>query len=493
MAYVKNINGYDIRDAEAQDRIDNLEAYVNEELPKVKARSSLQKTVTPVIIGETSDVAQMAACIKHGNRCYTISANNYDGFGRVECYNTDTNSIIWRKNKLVGHANSACWNDDDDFIYLVPMNTYSDGQETELRSIYRYSNDFESMTPVPISTTNRPYMISYDHVQGVMYCAGYLYDDAEIEVFKFENNAFEYWKNIDVSAIYKRMNNDTVVTMQDMAVNDGMLYISTTNREVLIIDIETGETIDTYYVNYYDSMCKYELGELEGFEFDSDGILYAMNTFYITASYETNTNAVNQLGIYRPSNGIITAINTSSQMQCNALNNFSSFNQIAITAARKNLFYLPMNQIKDPGFLANLKLEVSYVSLDDGSYVFPSLYMRKRCLYLHIKSGASLTIGKWWVYSDSLIIRNDGTFTCGYRGYYASAPFDCSLSTTKLTMLLPGTNTLPEAGTNLIDTAYTRAEVVTGNIANDGTIRVNGREIPKYTLSIGGKIVWTEP
>lgn len=484
MAYVKNINGYDIKDEEARNSIQALEQ-------TAMNRGILQKTITPVIVGETSDVRQLGCCLVRGNRCYTVSADNYDGQGRVELWDTANNSILWRKTKTVGHGNSICFNENDGYIYLVPMYTYVGGSTTPLQAVYKFSTDFETVSSVSVPTTGTPYMISFDHETNKMYVG--VWSGTNVILYLYENNAFTEFNTYDLSCI---RNNS--VTMQDMAINDNVMYISTINRQIILIDMISGDVIDTYTADKHDAVGKYILGELEGFEFGNDDVLYAMNTWYYSADYESNNSAQTQLGLYHGTCGVITALNSDKYIRCNAMGNFAPHNQIALKSANKDKFYLGITEIKGIEFLQNYIVDCTYITIDDGSWSYPSLYLTKRQLYIHIKVGATLTIGKWWVYSDSFTLRNNGTLTFGYRTYYSSAPFDISSSTTTMRFLVPA-NSSPDPDPvtnlptgNLIETAYTRNMVITGALTTIGTIQVQGHTVNPYALTLNGVEVWHE-
>ena len=132
MAYVSNINGYDIKDKEAREQIEEL---VNYQPP--------QRTITPIYMGDYLSGIQTSAAVQVGDEMYCVSASSYDDYGYIRKYNLTTNMLIYEKRIRVGHANSMCYVPSQNAFYIAPMYVYTNGERVVTTNIYRYTNDFE--------------------------------------------------------------------------------------------------------------------------------------------------------------------------------------------------------------------------------------------------------------------------------------------------------------------------------------------------------------
>lgn len=235
-------------------------------------------TVHPVYMGDFISDIQAACCAKVGTRFYTVSANNYDGYGNVRVFDTTLNSQIYFKDNIkVGHANSIAYDEVLDKFWLTPMFTYNQGEKTNLNAIYLYNSNFTSYTE--INTPSRVYGVSYDSVTQTLYY--FNHDDGVLTLYRYDRNTqtFSTFKNIDWSIIAR----NNTITLQDFAVNNSVIYISTITGFVMVGNITDADTVildRSFAVHPHDSQNLWYTGELEGMEFDQNGYLYCVKNAY---------------------------------------------------------------------------------------------------------------------------------------------------------------------------------------------------------------------
>lgn len=214
--------------------------------------------------------------------------SSFNNFGSYLFCSTQVDTIEYAKQETwnreeIGHANSACY--DGNKVYIIPLfkytGSYASSSRSDWRSVLSYDIDATGSAPLLTNRSEIAYNlptaimgISYDHVKQKKYAycyGGYIYE--------FDGLNFTLVKTITAPGL-SRYN-------QDFAVHDGIFYLSAPRGVILIGKIDTGEILATKFVARSGIGGLRQFGELEGMEFDSNGKLYAMNTYKVAGDAKT--------------------------------------------------------------------------------------------------------------------------------------------------------------------------------------------------------------
>lgn len=236
-------------------------------------------SVTPVYIGDFMTLREYlpSCCVKVGAKFYVFDphtadyckANNTD-IGRVRVFDIANNIELTASAKdiHIGHANSCCYNPDTGLIYVVPADSYENHAAVPIAKLYAFPLDFSTMTV--IDTPTLPKGVTYDFVKGKMYYCGRNQDVYEYT----EGDEWEKTVDLDVNGVDVALRGDALYN-QDFAVRDGYFFLSSPYGAVLFGKLEDGKVMKQYMANSIDHDAIFRLGELEGFEFDEAGHLFA--------------------------------------------------------------------------------------------------------------------------------------------------------------------------------------------------------------------------
>lgn len=292
-------NDFAAADTDIRDDMETADSALDARITVLENATSSESvspyTVTPVLMGELSSVSQLCAACQIGDLVYTLDNNTYDSNGELRVFSITSNSKTMQKTVKIGHGNSMCYSVRDNAVYVAPMAEYDGGVSTQITKIYKFNTAFTTRTE--INAPGVVYAISYDHVADKLYA--FVNSGTSLTVYE-----------VDAAGVFTQvavLNCPEILTdavLQDVAVKAGYAYVSTTNRIVGVYSIDSGACIKSFYVSVNDTGNVYNLGELEGMEFNASGELIAMNAFYI-ATRDTAT------GMYNPTIGIVTQIPTN--------------------------------------------------------------------------------------------------------------------------------------------------------------------------------------
>lgn len=227
-------------------------------------------TVSTLIMGTyvCSNSYLPSCCVKVNDLIYTFDApiNDYAianssniGIARVFDYVNNVELTEKRKEIEVGHANSCC--SDGTYIYIAPVFDYSTGARSSYKAILQYDLDLNFVKKIPTET----------HMMGVTYDGGnvyaYGYDN---KLYKFVDGAFDEYATINLPN-----NGPFSAYNQDIALRNGVLNISTPTGLITRFENKDGVYTPTFsrYLTAVDIQGTYWMGELEGFEYTTDGHL----------------------------------------------------------------------------------------------------------------------------------------------------------------------------------------------------------------------------
>lgn len=265
--YVKNY----FKTLDVQDEINNKldEMVVSGELTDVL--SSIYGVlgtgeVSYSLIGNYTSQMLPNGCCEYGNKIYMLLSSKTSDIGKVFIGNKSTGmfEII---DANIGHGNSLCFNTESSSFFCAPATHYD---SSGYNKIIEFSQNFTVINEYELSNvyavtfdraTNKMYAITSEHV---------LYDITIPE-------------NITVIKDLSNIISDDFI--QDIACYDNKLYISTPTGIVRCISLLTFGVLFTKYCGSSDVSSKYKIGELEGFEFDTNGELICCAYTYSDAKH----------------------------------------------------------------------------------------------------------------------------------------------------------------------------------------------------------------
>lgn len=239
-------------------------------------------SVSPIYKGDylTTTDSIPSACIRINNYFYCIDApsrdvakENKSNYGYVRRFDIVNNSedTSWAKQILTGHGNSICRDTINHIIYIAPIWDTTSGSEVGVRYLYKYDETFEYLGNEKIPSAAMG--CSYDHKTNKLYYYDYNHKIWVKQDNDWTNITTVDFSNVPSADIYTRTYN------QDFTVYDNLFYISSPTRNVLFGDIQQGSSsIQTnIQINHTDMDERFRLGEIEGYEFYTDGRLYAVD------------------------------------------------------------------------------------------------------------------------------------------------------------------------------------------------------------------------
>lgn len=267
----------DAADAAATgNRFNTIESSVANLERDIEARPTAV-SVIPIYQGDWISEKLPSACLKISNMVYLFDGLSSteqleSNVSQVHIYNYSTNSFVETKDIVSGHANSVAY--DGSNIWIAPVFDYTlpTSDSRMVNYVIKYTSDFQSY-----ETVTAPYSImsiSYDWKAQKLYALGY-------------NRIIYEYDGTDFVAVSTAVHIDTNAHFnQDFAVNNGRAYISTPAGLVASFLIESTPTIDSWYVISQSDQCsRFEMDEIQGFEFDQYGTLYCAKSTDIGNGY----------------------------------------------------------------------------------------------------------------------------------------------------------------------------------------------------------------
>lgn len=307
-------------------------------------------TINPIYVGDfmTPAARVTGCCIRIGDYFYCVEAKT-----RAQATAQASNSGLIRKfsvpdnievttaahEGLVGHGNSIAYDPLQNRVYIAPIWDTSGG--TEAPAFYLYAYDSEMNYIGKLNTLTVAMGVSYDQAQNKLYYYDY---NHKIYVYDYTMETWTHISTVDMTdvtenEVYGRSYN------QDFTVYDGMFYISSPYGNIIFGEIKpiTSKPIESYILIPMDSFERFFLGELEGFEFDENGHLFAIS--YVKLSTEVSNSFVVELPLS-------SAIGYSTNLAGNLFG--VNDGTLGLSAATQNRFALATYYIRSMAQLACL-------------------------------------------------------------------------------------------------------------------------------------------
>lgn len=339
---------------ELNDKIDNAVSEIN--LP--------QNMPAPNYVGDYLALSARylpSAVVKHGDYIYAFDAvkesygiDNRTDIGRVSIYSLSGNNLVRTADLNVGHCNSVAYDPKLQRFIIAPVFTYLNGQRDRNNTLITYTEDFSSMGSISMPTNIMG--VSYDPVKENLYALGY---DNNVYKFNYGTALFELYCGIDFNNIASSFSG-TQTYNQDFAVYNDQFYISAPRGNVLTGMLTERTSVIKYGFNvgHACSNNNYYLGELEGFEFDENGHLFASMYTTLTGSLYNAFIVELQVGFtppYIPDQAGVYAVNNETYTLSNNTNlrqevyQIRSINQVHMMNIKPTRVMIPAGTvIKEP-------------------------------------------------------------------------------------------------------------------------------------------------
>ena len=433
--------------------------------------------MSPVYEGSFVDDAQNAACVKVGNLIYTFSPNNYDSTGTVRVWNLATNSLqASYAGVVMGHGNSVAY--DGTYIWLCPVNTYAAGTGTRSDRIYRFSTAMANRTEFQMPFAN-PYGVTYDPVMERLFVIGATNSADSVSIYEFDGTDATLYATITNDQFPQGA--DSTVMWQDFAMLDGTLYACKIDGTVYVCSDTSDngtpsyEVTGTLRIGGTDNSNVWKLGEVEGLEFDADGLLWNMRTFSCNFTVEGAN--------YPRSIGFVTSLNTSDRANVNDMTAFQTYGAISIVSPaifKPNRYSVhSINELLcriDPYHTIAVPSGFTY---DEQK----CRIMNQGCVLrvngtMNVSEGIEVDAGIFDLYV------NDGTVNFTGSGAAIDA------STKAVSIGIRNNGTITQAGSPLVNTGYTPSLVAIGAMGNLTSLYVNNTEVTALGLLMGSYKVY---
>ena len=225
------------------------------------------------IIYDTNHSCSAVATLPNGKVVMALPHNSQIG-GKLLLVDTSVtpNHFTWY-DVNIGHCNSMTWDDKNKKLIIVPM--YKTGTTGDWTDIIEITfNNIDAVDPT-ITVSNYDTGFSW-----LFMGVAYSYSDNKVylmrwggrEVYTWENHKAEYFCNLLGDWVSTHTN---VAYNQGFAVYEDCFYISHAKGYIGVYSRLTGEHIREWLLSKEDFNGFYFFGELEDFDFDKNGNLYA--------------------------------------------------------------------------------------------------------------------------------------------------------------------------------------------------------------------------
>lgn len=471
--------------------IESFKTEVDGSIANLTKNFKLGNTIMPAIIGTDfvpntstgSGQQYSCVCAHNGTLFGFFPYNNSDDSGVVRRYSLSNNTITTASTISMGHANSAAYIESANQIWLLWGYSTPDVTEDHTLTILSANGSSVSSTR---QTTHHFHGISYDHQTGIVYgVTGWDYSAGTIDLYTIDTSTFAetFVATVDFS-IMSSSNYYGDNTLQDIAVDNGVLYMSTYDGMLGTGTIVNGSfKLDTCYtMSQIDLYGTYYLNETEGMEFDEEGHLICAFTFNCMNAGVFGATCL----IGGPTDIVFHAIYGNSRTYSLANSNLTKF---AVSATNLRSLSETIVRVRDgtsgmqvqvasgetftdPAFGANY-LSFSCTLSIRGHYITPPLYLNAPVVSIYCPSGAELEIvdGEVLEFAISCAPYYLTQFSLNIAGTYnnTTSKRDIQLANTKAPF------TVGNIGSNTITFAEEeRANVTANTIYIGAAYKING-------------------
>lgn len=257
------------------------EAYTNEIEQKIRNATTAGSVLMPSYIGDIIMTVQNGCCCVNGTNAFMIGSNSYDeANGTVFIIDLEHNS--WSsKSVSVGHANSAAFDTTRESVWVALYSTYTSGTGVASNVIRKFNPTFTTIDDYILP--DRTFAVSFDSVTNTVYAMA-LPETNYFNIYKMEQdeNDFSLFDSISKN----EFPNVGTVSMQDMAVHNGLFYFSRPEGSFYVFEHDESGFVKIANGNITadDVNGCVHYGEVEGWEFDENGILYNCRNYYYGGS-----------------------------------------------------------------------------------------------------------------------------------------------------------------------------------------------------------------
>ena len=198
-----------------------------------------------------------------------VAAANRDNDGLLYIIADNTH---WASYQVpLGHANGATWDNKRGKLLITPLFDYSNGLTNQAwPCVIEY--DLTDITHPTYVTTPYNFMsLGYNYIDGITYLTRWGGGD----IYTYDGRNCDYYITITKPSGTRNYN-------QGFAVNGDYCYISDANNYFGCYNLRTGDHVKEFFLDQYDSQGWYNFGELEDFDFDKDGNLFAARYTYLS-------------------------------------------------------------------------------------------------------------------------------------------------------------------------------------------------------------------
>lgn len=252
-------------------------------------------TIAPIYVGDCLDDIDHYpnSVIRVDDYFYLLSAATRtaataasSNAGIVRKFDISTNTCAATLTRDIGHGNSVAYNSSNNTIYVAPIWNYASGTEVGASYLYKFNKNFAAngteTIPVPAQA------VSYDPVTNILYFASLQNNNTLWKIYKKTGNSWSEYTSVDLSNV---LENDFGIFdrsyNQDLAVYNNRFYISSPYGNIVYGELKANTSVveGSFATTQFDSQNRFRIGELEGFEFTSEGRLYAAGYVFLN-TYE---------------------------------------------------------------------------------------------------------------------------------------------------------------------------------------------------------------
>ena len=249
------------------------------------------------IIYDNNHSCSAVATLPNGKIVMALPHNSQIG-GKLLLVNPTNNHYTWY-DANIGHANSMTWDNKNKKLIINPM--YKTGTSTEWKEIIEITfSDIDATDPTIAVETYKTGM------NWLFMGVAYSYSDNKVYLMRWGGREVYTWEN-HTPVYFCNLLGDWVSDHTDVAYNQGFavhedcFYISHAKGYIGVYSRLTGEHIREWLISKEDFNGFYFFGELEDFDFDKNGNLFAARYVVLPGS------KIDAFYTYIPTNKVLVA------------------------------------------------------------------------------------------------------------------------------------------------------------------------------------------